>query len=72
MHIRNAVKYTILSVLILCVTACGSSVYKVGSNAAQAILAAKTANNRAISEHYEWRDTGKIIKSAKAIEFAGV
>ena len=36
-----------------------------GVSAADAIAAAKAANAKAKAAHYEWRDTGKIIKEAE-------
>ncbi|MFV1983727.1 MAG: LysM peptidoglycan-binding domain-containing protein [Thiohalomonadales bacterium] len=65
MIIRNKLKYLGMAFLIV-VAACDSTPEKeVGSSAADAIAAAKAANQRAIQEQYEWRDTGKIIKMAE-------
>jgi len=69
MVIRTISKYFGMALLILAVSACDSTPDKDSSSAADAIAAAKAANQRAINEHYEWRDTGKLIKKAeKALE----
>ena len=41
------------------------------TDASAAITAAETANSRAKKVNNEWRDTGKIIKSAKKAEKEG-
>ncbi len=62
-------KLLILAAASIILTACGSSepaMMHSKNDAASAIMAAEHEAGRAASENYEWRDTGKLIKSAKA------
>jgi len=69
---RHIFNYIGLGVLIVILVACDSTPEKeTGPSAADAIAAAKAANKRAIKEHYEWRDTGKLIKKAEKALTAG-
>ena len=65
MLIRTSFRYLILSLLIISNSACNIATKKKDNVATNAIAAAKTANSRAITENYEWRDTAVIIKKAE-------
>jgi len=48
------------------VAACGAPQKHTKNDAAAAIMAAEAENKKAKKVKFEWRDTGKIIKKAKA------
>lgn len=66
MVFQRFVSYLGMALFILFVTACDTTPDKQPDTAAKdAITAAKAANQRAIKEGYEWRDTRKLIKKAQ-------
>lgn len=58
------VPFFIATALIL--SACGVQQTHTDKDAAAAIAAAEATNKKAAKAEFEWRDTGKIIKQAKA------
>ncbi len=73
MKIFNALKLSGMLVLVVsfAVGCAGTPEEETTGDAAAAIAAAKAANKKAASVHYEWRDTGKLIKKAEAALKAG-
>ncbi len=66
MMVRRFLNYLGMALFIIFVTACDTTPDKQPNTAStDAIAAAKAANQRAIKEKYEWRDTGKLIKKAE-------
>lgn len=61
---KKLVPFMIATVLL--VAACGAQQKHTKNDAAGAIMAAEQANKKAKKVGFEWRDTGKIIKKAKA------
>ena len=57
---------TMAAVAAFTLAACASGPVHSKNDAAGAIAAAEHETSRAKKKNYEWRDTGKIIKSAKA------
>ncbi|MGD8483710.1 MAG: hypothetical protein PVJ63_08835 [Thioalkalispiraceae bacterium] len=57
---------TLAAVTAFTLAACASGPVHSKNDAAGAITAAEHETNRAKKVNYEWRDTGKIIKKAKA------
>jgi len=58
------VPFFIAAALVL--SACGAPQKHTNNDASAAIAAAEAANKKAKKAEFEWRDTGKIIKKAKA------
>ena len=58
------VPFFIATALVL--SACGAPQKHNKNDAAAAIMAAEQMNKKAKKAEFEWRDTGKIIKKAKA------
>ena len=61
---KKFVPFFIATALVL--SACGAPQKHTDKDAATAIAAAEATNKKAKKAEFEWRDTGKIIKKAKA------
>ena len=64
-------KLIIAAATAVMLTACATGPTHTLDQANAAIKAATTANGKAKKVHYEWRDTGKIIKKARAAKGKG-
>ncbi len=61
---KKFVPFFIATALVL--SACGAPQKHTDKQAASAIAAATSMNKKAKKAEFEWRDTGKLIKKAKA------
>ena len=66
---KKFVPFFIAATLVL--AACSAPQKYTNKDAASAIAAAEATNKKAKKAEFEWRDTGKIIKQAKAAAKAG-
>lgn len=68
---KTIIKLAAACTLALSLAACESTPTKSLSDANMAIKSAMEANGKAKKLNYEWRDTGKILKKARAAKGAG-